>query len=309
VGSGERERVILLTGATGLVGATFLGRLLDAGHDVRCLVREPRRLGPNRVRVQITLGSLGDPVALRQAVRGVKAVVHLAASIRDQPDGSIEELNGMATARLLRAAERSGVERFVFFSALGATATSRTRFFRAKALAEQAVLEAGIDTVVFAPSIIYAPGDPWLTLLSRMMHLPWMPIAGEGQARFQPIWAEDVAGCAAAALANGTAGGGARFELAGPNVISYDDFVRLALEAEGRRRPLVHVPLPVVRHGLRTLERLAGSSAFATWEEAELMGESMTSPRGPEDARRLGVDPKPMRDVLGLGGGAPEGET
>jgi NADH dehydrogenase len=198
----------------------LLKRLLDAGHDVRCLVREPRRLGPNRVRVQITLGSLGDPVTLRRAVRGAKAVVHLAASIRDQPDGSIEELNGLATARLLRAAERSGVERFVFFSALGATPIASTRFFRAKALAEQAVLASEIDTVVFAPSIIYAPGDPWLTLLGRMMYLPWMPIAGQGQARFQPIWAEDAAGCAIAALGNGPPASSARFELAGPDVVA-----------------------------------------------------------------------------------------
>ena len=99
----------------------------------------PRRLGPNRVRVQITLGDLANPVALRQAVRGVRAVVHLAAAIRDQREATIEELNGLATARLLRYAESAGVERFVYFGALGATPSSRTRFFRAKALAERAV--------------------------------------------------------------------------------------------------------------------------------------------------------------------------
>ena len=55
----------------------------------------------------------------------------------------------------------------------------------------------------------------------------------------------------------------------------------------------------MVRRGLRALERLAGP-AFATWEEAELMEESMTTLRGAEDARALGVDPKPMREVLGL---------
>ena len=82
----------------------------------------PRRLGPDRVRVQITLGDLSNPVALRQAVRGASAVVHLAATIRDQPAGSIEELNGLATARLLRHARAAGVERFVFFGAMGADA-------------------------------------------------------------------------------------------------------------------------------------------------------------------------------------------
>jgi uncharacterized protein YbjT (DUF2867 family) len=135
---------------------------------VRCLVRDPRRLGARRVRVQIALGDLTDPPSFRNALRGVHTVVHLAASIRDQPRGSIEELNGIATWRMVEPAERQGVERFVFFSALGASTHHRARLLRAKALAEQAVREADLSSIVFAPSIVYAPGDPWLTLLERM---------------------------------------------------------------------------------------------------------------------------------------------
>ena len=113
--------MLLLTGATGLVGSALLRRLLAEGTDVRCLVRDPRRLGAQRVRVQIALGDLTDPPSFRNALRGVDTVVHLAASIRDQPRGSIEELSGIATWRMVEAAERQGVERFVFFSALGAS--------------------------------------------------------------------------------------------------------------------------------------------------------------------------------------------
>src|SRR5687767_10471791 len=223
--------MILVTGATGLIGSLLLRRLLDSGEQVRCLVRDPRRLGPNRVRVQITLGELEDPNSLRQAVRGVKTIVHLASSIRDQPAASIEELNGLATARLLRESERAGVERFVYFSALCATPSSRTRFFRAKSLAERAVLDSDIESIVFAPSIVYAPGDPWMTLLHRMMYLPWMPIAGEGSAPFQPIWAEDVVSCVTAALSGSGQDGRRRHELAGPDVLTYEDIVELALES------------------------------------------------------------------------------
>ena len=77
--------MILVTGSTGLVGSLLLRRLLDSGEQVRCLVRDPRRLGPNRVRVQITLGELEDPNALRQSVRGIDTVIHLAGGARDQP--------------------------------------------------------------------------------------------------------------------------------------------------------------------------------------------------------------------------------
>ena len=173
--------MLLLTGATGLVGSTLLTRLLAEDTEVRCLVRDPRRLGPQRVRVQIALGDLTDPPSFRNALRGVQTVVHLAASIRDQAHGSIEELNGIATWRMVEAAERQGVERFVFFSALGASTHHRTRFLRAKALAEQAVREAGVHSIVFAPSIVYAPGDPWLTLLERLALAPVMPVSGRAR--------------------------------------------------------------------------------------------------------------------------------
>ena len=291
--------MLLLTGATGLVGSTLLGRLLAEGREVRCLVRDPRGLGPQRVRVQIALGDLTDPPSFRNALRGVQTVVHLAASIRDQPGGSIEELDGIATWRMVEAAERQGVERFVFFSTLGASTHNRARLLRAKALAEQAVREADLRSIIFASSIIYAPGDPWLTLLERLALLPVMPVAGRGRALFQPIWAEDVAGCVTAALRAQDQPQRARYELAGPEALTHNEIVRTVLRALGRKRALMHVPTPLVSRSLRLLERLAGTSSFATWDEAELMEVSMTSARGAADAQALGVRPQRMAAVLG----------
>jgi uncharacterized protein YbjT (DUF2867 family) len=297
--------VILLTGATGVVGSELLPSLLANRHQVRTLVRDPRKLGEHRVDVQISLGDIGDPFSLRHAMRDVDTVIHLAATIRDQPSGTIEEVNGLATARLLRSAERAGAERFLFFSAMGATGFQRTRFFRSKALAEQAVRNSPLDTTVFAPSIVYRPGDPWITLLQRFALLPAVPVSGSGDALYQPIWARDVARCVVASLngAGSNPDSDGRYELAGPELLSYDDIVEVVVEASGRERPLLHVPLPFVHAGLRALELLAGPSVFATWEEAELMEVPMTTDRGTDDAERLGVEPRPMGAVLGARSG------
>jgi NADH dehydrogenase len=355
--------MILLTGATGTVGAAVLSRLTAATEPVRCLVRDPRRLGAQRVRVQIALGDLADPASFRNALRGVDTVIHLAASSRDQQRASLEELSAMATLRLVRAAERSGVSRFVFFSALGASLQSPARLLRAKALARRAVEASELESIVFAPSIVYAPGEDWLTLLTRFSHLPAIPVSGPGRALFQPIWAEDVADCVAAALTlpaaerrereqrSPIAAGAAQpdrlsgehrtedlarastaprtsrgraphrgpragehrteglarastaprssFELAGPETLSYEAIVRLALRALDRGRPLVSLPRPLVRACLRVVERLAGPAAFATWAEAELLDAPMISARGTADAESLGVTPLRMAAVLG----------
>jgi uncharacterized protein YbjT (DUF2867 family) len=290
--------MLLLTGATGSVGSRLLPLLLEGGHDVRCLVREPRRLGPRRVDVQIALGDLGemsDPYLVRQALRGVDTVVHLAATIRDQPPHRIEELNGLATVRLLRAAERSGVKRFIFFSALNASEAQRTRFFRAKWLAEQAIVSSPLETTIFAPSIVYDRSDPWITLLRRFSFLPVLPVSGDGRACFEPIWANDAARCVVSALERG---GRRRYELAGPETLDYDQMSDLVSQIAGRPRPLVHIPLPIIRSGLIAMRSLFGEAVFATWEEAELMEVSMTSERGTADAKELGVEPRRMGDVL-----------
>ncbi|MEJ7876581.1 MAG: NAD(P)H-binding protein, partial [Solirubrobacterales bacterium] len=287
-------------GATGTVGKALLPMLVERGDDIRALVRDPRGLGRHRVDVRITLGDLGemgDARTRRQALRGVQTVIHLAAAIRDQPAAKVEELNGLATARLLRAAEEAGVERFIFFSAIGATEFERTRFFRAKALAEAAVERSEIDTTVFAPSIVYDRNDPWVTLTRRLSLLPVLPLVGRADAAYEPIWAQDVARCVIAEL-DRVEPGKRRYELAGPERLTYEEMSRVIAWSMDRRRQTVHVPANLVRLGLNGVRRVAGDAAFATWEEAELLEVPMVSERGTADAKALGVKPKRMADVL-----------
>ena len=286
--SGERARhsrlraLLLLTGATGRVGAALLPRLTARGEAVRCLVRDPRRLGPARVRVQIALGDLADPASFRHALRGVRTVVHLAGAWRDQPAAGLEELNGLATWRLLRAAERAGVERFLFLSPLGAEPQHPLRAHRAKALAERAVAESPMATATFACSLIYTPADSRPRLL-----------AGPAAAHVQPICAVDVASCLLAALERPPAAA-ERYELAGPQELSWRGFAALA--AGGR---VLAVPPVALRPALLAYEALTGPAALLTWDEAARTVAEMTSARGTADANALGVAPRAPAAVFG----------
>ena len=266
---------------------------------MRCLVRDPRRLGADRVRVQIAIGDLTDPASFRHALRGVRTVVHLAGTERDQPGATVEEVDGLATWRLLRAAERAGAERFAWLTVLGATPHHRSRVHRAKALAEAALEDAGMPTTTLASSLVYAPGDRRLARLERLGLLPAVPLVGRGGAPTQPIWADDVADALIAAI-DRPAAGAERFELAGPDVLTHREVVELALRAARRRgRRLVPVPLAALRPLLRATETLAGPTAFATWDEALMLAVPMLTPRGTTDAEALGVRPRRMAEVLG----------
>jgi NADH dehydrogenase len=289
--------VLLLTGATGRVGSALLRRLVDSRQPVRCLVRDPRRLGPERVRVQIALGDLGDPASFRHALRGVKTVVHLAATERDQAHATIEEIDGVAVWRLLRAAEAAGVERFVFLSPLGARPHHRSRVHRAKALAEEAVADADLQSTILRCSLIYAPGDTKLGLLDALALLPVVPVtATMGRAQVQPVWADDVAACIAAVLAADDPP--AALDIAGPETLTFRQAVQHALAAGGRERRLVTVPTNLLLRALHAYEAVTGPVALATRDEADALGATMVTPRGTADARSLGVDPLPIASVL-----------
>jgi uncharacterized protein YbjT (DUF2867 family) len=291
--------MLLLTGATGRVGSALLPRLMERREPVRCLVRDPRRLGPERVRVQIALGDLGDPASFRHALRGVKTVVHLAASERDQAHASIEEVDGLAVWRLLRAAERAGVEHFVFLSPLGATPHHRSRLHRAKALAEQAVADSAIRTTTLRSSLIYAPGDRRLALLDLLSLLPVVPVTPTmAKARSQPIWAGDVAACIVAAIDRDANPDHEVLEIAGPETVTHRQAVRIVLAAAGRPRRLVPVPSRLILRALSAYETLTGPIAFTTRDEADLLAATMLTERGTADAERLGVRPRRMTEVL-----------
>jgi NADH dehydrogenase len=290
--------MLLLTGATGVVGSALLGKLVDEEVPVRCLVRDPRRLGALRVRVQIALGDLSDPRSFRNAMRGVDTVAHLATVTRDQQRGSIEELTAMASWKIVQAAQRAGVERFVLLSALGASKHHPARLLRAKALAEQAVRESALRSTIVATSFTYAAHDRWLTLIERLSALPVVPVPGGGRARCQPIWAQDVASCLIAALRQPPTKEHVRYELAGPQALSYNDAVRVVLRCVGHERPLLNMPFSLARRILRTFEHAMGEDVPLAWDEAQLLAGDSLSARGTADAQTLGVQPQTMATVL-----------
>jgi NADH dehydrogenase len=184
---------------------------------------------------------------------------------------------------------------------LQASDHSPSRLVRAKAAAERAVVGSSVPHTVFALGWVYARDDPFMALTGRMSRLPVMVISGSGAARFEPIWAEDVADCVMAALpggAHGDASERSRYELAGPQTLSYQEIVATVLAAWHRPRPFVRMPLALVRPGLRLGERLLGARAPATWEEAQLLELTLLSARGTADAESLGVVPRTMARAL-----------
>jgi uncharacterized protein YbjT (DUF2867 family) len=270
--------LIAVTGATGFVGRHVVATLVRRGHTVRALVRDPRRsIVFQSLPLQVVAGDLADAAALAALVSGATVVVHLVGIIVDAGRATFEAVHVEGTRRLLAAARDAGTTRWVHMSAVGARNDSTaTRYHRTKWLAEELVRASGIGHAIMRPSIISGPESAPIRTLARLHRwCPAVPVFGDGRFPTQPVWIEDVALAFARAVENPALSG--VFELGGPAVLSYEDFVRAIGRAAGSPKPVVHVPLVVARAAARVLD-LLGSAAPLTSDQLQMLIEGGATP-------------------------------
>ena len=247
---------ILVTGATGFVGPWIVRRLVDDGHTVRVLEHTPGSSAdlPSQDAVE---GSMTDAGSLRRAVDGQDVVVHLVAILSGKPE-EFETLMEEGTRTLLAAASAAGVGRFVLMSALGTTAETKdlVPYYGAKWQMEQDVQASGLEHVIFRPSFVFGPEGGALGQFKRIAKLaPVTPIVGPGTQRIQPIWVEDVAAYFAAAVEKPEAAN-RTFEVGGPDVVTWNEFWSRLKQAQGSRRPSIHLPFGLMRAQATVFELL-----------------------------------------------------
>jgi uncharacterized protein YbjT (DUF2867 family) len=247
---------ILVTGATGFVGPAVVRKLVDDGHTVRVLEHTPRSSAelPNQEAVP---GSMTDAESLRRAAEGHEVVVHLVAILTGRPE-QFRAVMEQGTRDLLDAAHKAGAERFVLMSALGTDERTKdlVPYYGAKWQMEQDVKASGLEHVIFRPSFVFGSEGGALGQFKKIARLaPITPIVGPGTQRIQPIWVDDVAAYFAAAVAKPEAAN-RTFELGGPDVVTWNEFWTRLKQAQGSRRPSVHLPFGLMRLQASVLEKL-----------------------------------------------------
>ncbi|MDH3603787.1 MAG: NAD-dependent epimerase/dehydratase family protein, partial [Candidatus Tectomicrobia bacterium] len=201
---------VLVTGGTGFIGIHVIAELMQRGWQVRCLVRATsNRLALAGYEVEYVVGSLDDPVALRQAVQDIDVVIHLAGATKAQSAAEFDRINHGGTQQLVNACVQSGVSlrSFVYISSIAAagpslSATPLTEddaphpvgpYGRSKLLAEQAVLKANpcLPVTVLRPSAIYGPRDIDFLQLFRAVKRGLLPCLGRQELHIDICYVDD----------------------------------------------------------------------------------------------------------------------
>ena len=250
---------VLLTGGTGYVGSRLRDYIKKEGHEVRLLVRRgSEHKIPSTGTFEIERGDIFDTNACLRACEGCDAVVHLIGIIREYPSRGIvfDEAHRVATANIVDAAGRMGVERFVHMSALGASEDAASLYHRTKFAGEQEVQRSSLRWTIFRPAWVFSPGDQLTQTFVDLIHRPVTPLINGGTALMQPIALEDVCTCMARSLAMPETQSQI-FELGGPDRIAFREIVQKLATNLGEKLRTMVVPAWAVRPVVMSFQRFA----------------------------------------------------
>jgi uncharacterized protein YbjT (DUF2867 family) len=237
---------ILILGGSGFVGSAICNKLAALNHNVTVFTRKRDSARSVFLLPTVTVeeGDVFEASTLMRAIKGKHAVINLVGILNEKRRGDFERMHVTLTQHLVTACKTAHVVRYLHMSALGASSTAPSIYLRSKAKAEEVVRASGVNATIFAPSVIFGRGDSFLNRFANLIALtpPFAPFVLPGaNARFQPVWVDDVARAFVAALDDKSTIG-QRYELVGPTVYTLRELVKYVMQLKHDSHLIVGLP-------------------------------------------------------------------
>lgn len=291
--------LVTLFGGSGFLGRRIAERLLKRGLRVRVAARHPEKVREtldSAEGLEAVRANVRDKASIVAAVEGAETVINSVALYVEQGEATFHAVHVEGARRVAKAARQAGATRLLQISGIGAGTDAPASYVRCRAEGEAAVREAFPQATIFRPSAIFGPDDAFLnTFVSIARRFPVIATLGRGRTRVQPVFVDDVAE-AAARFADGEGEEGQIYELGGPDIYSYRDFLQLIGRHVGRRPLLLPVPL-AVWNGLASVAKLLPSPPLTDAQVFLMSRDNVASPELP-GLKELGVTPTSIETVL-----------
>lgn len=277
--SGSAGESVLLIGGTGYVGDAMRAWLRDAGHQVTLLVRSSSPAERYEQQGFATVqGDVTDPTSLVRALERARpeAVINLVAIIKESGKATFEQMNYRGTVNVVDAMRQVGIDRVLQMSALGAGNLPDYPYHYTKWKAENYVKDSGLTWTIFRPSIVFGPGEhaqfvAQLADVVKMKAAPVVPVVGDGQSRFQPVHLDDVAAAYERALRDPATTARKIYELAGPDVLTYEEILDECARVLGTHKRKVHVPVALMKPTAALMGAVPFIDAPVTTEQLKML--------------------------------------
>jgi NADH dehydrogenase len=233
---------ICVLGGSGFVGRHVCNALAARGFRVTVPARDRERAKVDLITlptVDVVTADIHDPEALREVTRGCEAVINLVGVLHGgRGKASFEEAHVALARKVVEACRRNNIRRLIQMSALNAAVNAPSEYLRSKGEAENIVRLSGLDVTIFRPSVIFGRDDQFLNLFAGLTRTLPVIVLGSPNARFQPVFVEDVAAAFAESVARLTSFGQS-YDLVGPKAYTLRELVRYVGDITGHPRPIV----------------------------------------------------------------------
>lgn len=234
------KRNIVLLGGAGFVGSHIAHRLDAAGYNVKVLTR--RRDSARHLillpRVQVAECDVMHDEALHDALAGADAVINLVGILHEGRGRTFTEVHGELPERIAEICQSLGVSRLLHISALRAGPNAPSAYLRSKGAGEAAIKRSTLAWTIFRPSVVFGAGDSFLTMFAGLARLMPVMFLACPEARFQPIWVEDLAQAVVQSVDDPSTVGQS-YDLCGPKVYTLRELVAYAASCAGAKPCIV----------------------------------------------------------------------
>jgi uncharacterized protein YbjT (DUF2867 family) len=299
------DTLVTVFGGSGFLGRNVVRALAKRDYRIRVAVRRPELAGHlqplGRVgQIHAVQANLRYPASVEAALRGAHVAVNLVGILAESGAQTFDAVQALGAGTVAKAAAAVDAA-VVHVSAIGADENSLSRYARAKAAGEKAVLAAVPAATIVRPSVVFGPEDQFANRFAALARLsPVLPLIGGGLTKFQPVYVGDVATALADAVDCKTQPG-ATYELGGPEVLTLREIIELILKIADRKRTLMSLPFPLARFQSFFLQFAPGAMKLTPDQVELLRSDNVVSESAKAEGltlEGLGILPDSMEAVL-----------
>jgi NADH dehydrogenase len=251
---------VCVLGGSGFVGRHVCHALVARGYRVTVPTRNRERAKSliTLPTADVFTADVHDPATLKRLTRGCDAVINLVGVLHDgRGPASFSQAHVDLARKVVEACRQRGARRLVHMSALNAAPDAPSAYLRSKGEAEAIVRDSGLQYTIFRPSVIFGREDHFVNLFAKLLRVMPVVALGSPEARFQPVYVEDVARVFAESVTR-LESFGQSYDLTGPKVYTLRELVARVGEMTGHRRPIVGLNDSLSYLQARVLELLPG---------------------------------------------------
>ena len=247
----NQETLVTVFGGSGFLGRNVVRALAKRDYRIRVAVRRPELAGHLQPlgwvgQIHAVQANLRYPASVEAAMRGSHAAINLVGILAESGAQTFDAVQGKGAGAVAQAAAAVGAA-MVHVSAIGADENAPSRYARAKAAGEKAVLSAVASATILRPSVLFGPEDQFTNRFATLARIsPMLPLIGGGATKLQPVYVGDVATAVADAV-DGKTIAGAVYEIGGPEVLTMREIMEIILATIERQRMLVSLPFGLAK--------------------------------------------------------------